>query len=774
MYARTIAIAVTLLALFTITARTIDAGPPPVARWTFAGPSTIAGSGTGEDWLYGVAQRPDGDYIVCGYTKVGSNPEISAVVARVGANKVMTSEQTFAGNPKGAVLFDITETPAEYVAVGGFNGNVLIARIDKSTVNTTWIVRSAAQLGLDPNAKIEAQSVRAVPASMPGGAGVVISGWQTTNSVVNGALFVRLDASFNVLAASIDTAPTYARSVRVTGSGFVLAGGANPPDTDIWVQGIDGVSNAPVWTRTYTKAQLSGFNAPPRPSPLCPGDPAVTNKEEADTVEVLPNGDLLLDIQVNRIAEWGGCGSVIQPSHIDLDTGLMRLTPTGLQLWSKFVYRFTGIDFRTPMRLVDDGVVLAGNDAVSQSTVNIVAVKTNLSATQQWQGTYLIGGDTNDCPFGMTVTNDGGIAIAGNNNLHGEDYFVTKIGPARDLWMMDDAADTGDEVYPITVMWDSPEIWVRNFEDFYPWPAGDPAHLHQNPEFRDPALQVPNYIYVEVRNRGAEPASGTLHVYWAKASTGLYWPQSWINAHCCGNQLCGDAIPETVTITNLQPGATEIVRVPWYPPDPALFTGGGSCGPPAEAGHFCLLARLETSSSPTMGMAFVEEQSTGQNTIANNNVVWKNVTVVDLQQGANKTQWTLVQNPTRRAMNVTLAFAVPREELASSILNGADVEITLSPNLMKQWIAGRRAAAGVTVRGNTIRMAATRAELRNLVLQPGQTESAGIRLIPRPGAVRFVGGKLDIIQLEGDKTVGGVRFAFQRTRVAGPGVPAVN
>jgi len=116
-------------------------------------------------------------------------------------------------------------------------------------------------------------------------------------------------------------------------------------------------------------------------------------------------------------------------------------------------------------------------------------------------------------------------------------------------------------------------------------------------------------------------------------------------------------------------------------------------------------------------------------------------------------------------MNTTLAFAVPREELANSLLNGGTIEITLSPNLMKQWIAGRRASSGVTVRGQAIHMTGTRAELRNLVLRPGQSESVGIRLLPRPGLVRFIGGKLDVIQLEGDKTIGGVRFTYKPMRL---------
>ncbi len=57
------------------------------------------------------------------------------------------------------------------------------------------------------------------------------------------------------------------------------------------------------------------------------------------------------------------------------------------------------------------------------------------------------------------------------------------------------------------------------------------APLHQNPQYRDPKLSKPNYVYVRVRNRGDAASSGTerLRVYWAKASTGLSWPSQWVD-----------------------------------------------------------------------------------------------------------------------------------------------------------------------------------------------------------------------------------------------------
>jgi hypothetical protein len=87
-------------------------------------------------------------------------------------------------------------------------------------------------------------------------------------------------------------------------------------------------------------------------------------------------------------------------------------------------------------------------------------------------------------------------------------------------------------------MWVSQDIWVRNSPDpaYQPYPFNESSPpwvfpAHQNPVYRDPLKSTPNYVYVEVRNHGTSPTTGTerLRVYWAKASTGLSWPTQWVD-----------------------------------------------------------------------------------------------------------------------------------------------------------------------------------------------------------------------------------------------------
>ncbi|KGQ19036.1 Tyrosinase family protein [Lysobacter dokdonensis DS-58] len=160
-----------------------------------------------------------------------------------------------------------------------------------------------------------------------------------------------------------------------------------------------------------------------------------------------------------------------------------------------------------------------------------------------------------------------------------------------DLYIRDTPADTGAQPNPDTgPMWISEDIWVRTSPDpnwrptpFNPAsPPWTPA-AHQNPEYRDPRYGLPNYVYVRVRNRGTTASSGTeqLHLYWAKASSGLAWPNSWVDAYttvCGADRMMGAEITKprvnaatasAAERTRLRDAYIEIATTPAF----ALLTG---------------------------------------------------------------------------------------------------------------------------------------------------------------------------------------------------------
>lgn len=200
---------------------------------------------------------------------------------------------------------------------------------------------------------------------------------------------------------------------------------------------------------------------------------------------------------------------------------------------------------------------------------------------------------------------------------------------ANDLYTKDSVEDIGDEANDETtgIFYLSSDIWVRNSQDFL-LPSGrysqeDNPLRHENPEYS--ALGNPNYVYVKVRNRGCNTIlanSANLRVYWSKASTGLNWPTHFNNYFHLGI-LNGDEITPTAPVpmpaVDIAPGESFVVEIPWVAPNPADFI--------FDAQHFCLLSRIESTLDP---MTFSEVVSVGANTRNNNNIAWKNLTVVDL------------------------------------------------------------------------------------------------------------------------------------------------
>lgn len=269
--------------------------------------------------------------------------------------------------------------------------------------------------------------------------------------------------------------------------------------------------------------------------------------------------------------------------------------------------------------------------------------------------------------------------------------WTAKIDVGPDLWSKDTWLDDGTEPNPDNgPMWVSQDIWVRTQQDGFANP-----HQHQNPEYRDSILYPynPNYIYVMVRNRGGCYASGQLKTYWAKASTGLSWPTQWIN-YFIGPTLHGNIIHTSMPIiSNLAPGDSAIFEIPWFPPNPSDFSGFGS-----DSSHFCLLARIETSPVSPYGMTFPEGAGIYTNVKNNNNIVWKNITVVDDFTGPNGPMaagWVTVRNVEREVALVKLRFLTPKKQIDNPFQRYGRIYVDLGEKLYAHWRDGGSRGEGI-------------------------------------------------------------------------------
>ncbi len=254
--------------------------------------------------------------------------------------------------------------------------------------------------------------------------------------------------------------------------------------------------------------------------------------------------------------------------------------------------------------------------------------------------------------------------------------------PGLDLAMQNSNLD--DFVEPdinTEILWQSDDIWVRNQKD------GNLIDVHQNPEY-DP--NNPNYVYVRVTNNSCVTSSGndSLKLYWAKANTSLSWPQSWNGTLFVEDPVTQEDIlmcdeVGTLNIPILGAGESKLLEFAWSVPNPQDYINIDNGNP----WHFCLLGRIISLEDP---MTFPEISAITQNVKNNNNIAWKNTTVVDIfpdtpsQIGA----VVAVSNPFAVAKAFNLEFIKKTNEPGQAIYDEAEVSIGMDPVIYDAWVTG--------------------------------------------------------------------------------------
>lgn len=224
-----------------------------------------------------------------------------------------------------------------------------------------------------------------------------------------------------------------------------------------------------------------------------------------------------------------------------------------------------------------------------------------------------------------------------------------------------------------------------------------------------------------------------------------------------------------LTIPALAPGEAVIVQIPWYPPDPADY----SCFGPTDFDHFCLLARVETSTTAPFGMNTPETTSIYNNTRYNNNIAWKNISVVDDFSGPLGLIGFFVRNVHAQTVQTQLVLR-EAETGATPFLEHGRAFFDLGPKLFDQW--NRGGAVGQNVRAvqgerNTVEVFGSPAVLKNIKLDANATYPVGVRFElanhyrPEPDRIP----KWDIVQMGTPKDpnaiVGGNRYELDFRRL---------
>lgn len=208
----------------------------------------------------------------------------------------------------------------------------------------------------------------------------------------------------------------------------------------------------------------------------------------------------------------------------------------------------------------------------------------------------------------------------------------------------------------------SPDIWVRRQAD------GLVNQVHQDPEYQ---TSTPAHVYVRVRNKSCDTSIGTeqLKLYWSKASSWSSWPQNWD-----GTQSTIGNVIDSITIPILEPGKDTVLHFTWNILNPHIYSNWATC----------LLARIENS---PVDPITIYPGRLDDDVYFNNNIAWKNLTIIDSINGLTPFEvdevlypagrYMFIGNPDNDPHQYDIAFSESIDINSSSIVEEAEIKIIM-------------------------------------------------------------------------------------------------
>jgi len=338
-----------------------------------------------------------------------------------------------------------------------------------------------------------------------------------------------------------------------------------------------------------------------------------------------------------------------------------------------------------------------------------------------------------------------------------------------DLMMQNSDDDFGVEPDVNTdVIWDSPDIWVRNQDDGILYQTSEDLHFVDN--------QTPVYVYVKVTNNSCETSTGNeiLELYWAKGGLSQQWPNVWQgNVNLDPNTPIGNPVNQNpqnpllpAYIPSLAPGESTILEFPWQPLDPDAYANLGFEKP----WMFCFLSKI-VASTTTGPMAdpleVIEGPNAALNTRNNNNIAYKNATVINVANQPDS--GSIVVGNVGRSTSLTSDIEFFTNTIDDdNVWQDAEVRVELNQDLWNLWQNSGGQFSDVRVIDpiqRIIQLTANNASLNNIAMP---SDVWGVATLGVNFLVNQVGAQEDyrihVQQLESttQEVLGGFSYTFLR------------
>ena len=174
---------------------------------------------------------------------------------------------------------------------------------------------------------------------------------------------------------------------------------------------------------------------------------------------------------------------------------------------------------------------------------------------------------------------------------------------------------------------------------------------------------------------------------WASANTDLDWDTAWNGSQNNTNGAVTGGDIGIIDLPVIQPGEQRIVKIAWMLPNVADYD---EMAP--DTWHFCLLVRIE---SPNDEMTFPETTDLPANVANNNNIAWKNVTIIDVNPNQSNNVLSgsvVVGNWSDTPKLYYLELVKDDSESGNPIFEEAEVKLKMGPKLYEAWERGGKIA----------------------------------------------------------------------------------